>query len=123
MRRIILHLAVLLALAIILLAQGAAPPAPTELQRLRLLSSYSHALMAQQAAQSATAEFNSARDAYTKLADDIATEMKLPKGSQFTIDIPKQSVAIQVPPPPVADKPSAPTPPVPATIPPEAKPK
>lgn len=98
-------LAALIAFATILLAQPA--PQPSELQRLKLLSSYSRAVMLQQQAQSADKAFADARDAYTSLADEISAELKLPKGANFIIDVGSQKVTVQLPPPEPA-KPATP---------------
>lgn len=96
MKTFILSALGLTALAIGLLAQ--APPQPSELQRLKLLSAYSKAVLLQQQAQSAQQQFDAARTDYTKLADDVSAEMKLPKNSQFVIDVGKQQVTVQLPP-------------------------
>ncbi len=96
MTRPITLILVISAAAILLLAQPT--PQPSELQRLKLLNSYQRAVLLQQQAQSAQQQFDSARSDYTKLADDVAAEMKLPKGSQFIIDVAKQQVTAQLPP-------------------------
>lgn len=110
MNRIVIALLTLFIAASILLAQSA--PQLSEIQRLKLLNSYQHAILAQQQKDAANQQFDSARDAYTKLADDIAGELKLPKGSNFIIDIPGQKVEVKLPPP---------EPPKPAPAPPEVK--
>lgn len=97
MKRVILSAITLLALATLLLAQ--APPQPSELQRLKLLSSYEHAVLLQQQAASADKAFADARDQYTALADEVSKEMKLPAQSQFVIDVASQKVTVQLPPP------------------------
>lgn len=113
MKTTILYLLGLLVLAIGLLAQ--APPQPSELQRLKLLSAYSKAILLQQQAAAADKAFADAREQYTSLADEVSGELKLPKGSQFVIDVASQKVTVQLP---------APEPPKPATIPPkEGQPK
>jgi hypothetical protein len=96
MKTFVLSALGLSALAIGLLAQPA--PQPSELQRLKLLNSYQRAVLLQQQAQSAQQQFDAARTDYTKLADDVSAEMKLPKGSQFIIDVAKQQVTVQLPP-------------------------
>lgn len=108
MKTFILSAIGLTALAIGLLAQ--APPQPSELQRAKLLASYSRAVLMQQQAQSAQQQFDAARSDYTKLADDVSAEMKLPRNSQFIIDVGKQQVTVQLPPAEPA-KPPAPAPP------------
>jgi hypothetical protein len=105
MKTTILYLIGLAALAIGLLAQ--APPQPSELQSLKLLNSYQRAVLLQQQAQAADKAFADARDGYTKLADEVSGEMKLPKGSQFVIDVAGQKVTVQLP-PPEPPKPAAP---------------
>src|SRR5258708_583037 len=97
MKTFILSAIGLLAIAIGLVAQPA--PQPSELQRLKLLNSYQRAVLLQQQASSADKAFSDARDDYTKLADEESAEMKLPKGSQFVIDVAAQKVTVQLPPP------------------------
>src|SRR5438552_18222270 len=113
--------------AILLLAQ--APPSPAdinspahEVQRLRLLSGFQKALLAQAAAQQAQAAFESARQQYTDLADRTAEELGMAKGSEFRIDASAGRVTIIAPPsPPPAAAP--PKPPEPASAPPPEAPK
>lgn len=112
MKTFILSALGLTALAIALLAQ--APPQPSELQRLKLLSAYSKAVLLQQQAASADKAFADARDSYTSLADEVSKEMKLPPQSQFIIDVGTQKVTVQLP-PPAPDKP--------ATVAPKGEPK
>lgn len=112
MRQLIIPIA-LLSAAALLLAQ--APPLPSELQSLRLLSAYQHVVIDQQTVAASEQALNS-------LAEATRREMNLPEGSTFAIDLQKQKVAVRLPDKPPATS-SAPAPPKPATIPPEAKPK
>lgn len=95
MKTFILSALGLTALAIGLLAQPA--PQPSQLQSDKLVGSFSRAVLLQQQALAADQAFASARDEYTKLAEDTATEMKLPKGTTFVVDVPKKSVTVQLP--------------------------
>jgi hypothetical protein len=103
MKRIAISLILLLSCAILLLAQGGPAPADInspdhEVQRLRLVSSFQRALLAQQVKFRADADFDSARSEYTALADQTASDLKLPKGSEFIIDA-KGGVQVKLPPP------------------------
>jgi hypothetical protein len=95
---------------------GQASPSPftgSEISKLRLLSSYKTALLAQQnfnaaqqAAQHALAEWNAATEQAVK-------EEKLAKGTTFQVDVNTDSVTV-VPPRPEQAKKEAPAPTLPA---------
>lgn len=94
-----------LALGIIALAADTVAPSPSEVQALRLLSAYQHAVIDQQVATASASQFNA-------IAEQTRIDMHLPEGTTFAIDLAKQHVAVRLPdpPPPAANTP-APTPP------------
>ena len=98
--------AILLALASLLVAAANAPPVNLndpahEVQRLRLLSKFQRALLAQESLRAAQIQFDQARNEYTDLAEQTARELSLPAGVEFQIDAAKGTISVIMPPPAV----------------------
>ncbi len=110
MKKIVLGLGcylLLMSCAFLLLAQ--APPTPgdinspaNEVARLRLISTFQTALLAQTAKQQADAAFDTARQQFTDLADKTADELHYPHGTEFVINAAARTVQVKLPSPPPA---------------------
>jgi hypothetical protein len=123
MKLIAIYLIILCLCGVVFLMAQAPAPADIndpahETVRLRLVTSFQRALLAQQVKLRADADFDAARSEYTALADQTAAELKLPKGSEFIIDQ-KGTVQVKMPPP----TPAPPAPVKPAEPAPETKPE
>lgn len=99
------------------------PPAGTttvtsvsEVTKLRLLSAYKSALLAQNAAAEAQQVLQRAVDVYNAATKKAAVDEKLPEGTKFNVDLAKEEVSAQLPAPPASNVPP-PSPPVPAADP------
>jgi len=84
------------------------PPDIPEVAKLRLVTAYQKALLAQVPFQQAQEAFNKAVAAYNEVSAATAKENNLPEGTTFQIDVNTQAVKI-VPPPPKPAEPAKPT--------------